>query len=139
VDDDALADEYNELALDAGSTRLVVDGFAKPARRKVGFDGIFPGEGKLGPALASLSLDRAMFLGLNSFILEVLDFVSLSWAGPMLGLLNECCGRPGEGRGLLPFGNATFAAVVAASLLPPTDPLLYANPKPVTVPVDSKF
>jgi hypothetical protein len=37
-------------------------------------------------------------------------------------------GKPGEGSGLLPFGNATFAAAVAANLLPPSVPFEYGSP-----------
>ena len=127
VDVEALADEYRELALELESTRLVVDAFGKPLRRKLAVEGVLLGEGIPGSALPSFSFDRTMFLGLNNFIFEVLDFGSLSGGGPG-GKLLRMGGRPGEGSGLLPFGNATFAAVVAASLFPPTLPLLYPSP-----------
>lgn len=102
----------------------MVDAFAKPVLKKFEFDGVLPGEGSAGNALDSLSLSlvRAMFLGLNNFIFEVFAFGSLSGGGPSARLLVG--GNPGEGSGLLPLGKATFAAVVAANLLPPTVPLL---------------
>lgn len=127
VDVDALAEEYSELAFELGSTKLVVDALGKPLRRKLAVAGVLPGDGMVGVDLPSFSFERTIFLGLNSFIFEVLLFGSLS--GGRLGeKLPRWGGSPGEGSGLLPFGNATFAAVVAASLLPPTVPLLYASP-----------
>lgn len=100
-----------------------MDALGKPPLRKFGLEGVLPGEGNAGRALASLSLDRAIFLGLNNFIFEVFAFGSLSGGGPSARLLAGG-GTPGDGNGLLPLGNATLAAVVAASLLPPTVPLL---------------
>ena len=129
VEVEAFAEEYRELMLAVGSTRLVVDAFANPLRRNVAVDGVLPGDGAPGKALPSFSFDRTMFLGLaNSFILEVLDFGSLSGAGAgARPRLLAGGGMPGDGNGLLPFGKATLAAVVAASLLPPTEPLLYCR------------
>jgi hypothetical protein len=70
-------------------------------------EGVFPGEGTLGNGLLSLSFDKTMFLGFaaKSFILEVLDFGSLSGAGagPRARLLSGG-GMPGDGRGFLPLG-----------------------------------
>lgn len=122
VDVDAFAEEYNELAAELGSTRLVVEAFAKPLRRKFDVVGVFPGDVILGPALVSFSLVKLIFLGLKSFILEVFCFGSLSGGGPIGSVLGGG-GAFGEGSGLLPLGNAAFAAVVAASLFPPTEPL----------------
>ena len=129
VEVEAFAEEYMELAADIGSTRLVVEAFAKPGRRKFDVEGVFPGEGKAGGALLSLSLESAMFFGLKSFIFELLLLGSLSGGGPSVKFDGSGGGgTPGENRGLLPLGNATLAAVVAASLLPPTVPLLYESP-----------
>lgn len=102
-----------------------MEAFANPLRRNVAVDGVFPGDGMAGANLLSFSLDRTIFFGFaNSFIREVFDFGSLSGTGPRL-IVFAGGGRPGDGRGLLPLGNATFAAVVAANLLPPTEPLMY--------------
>lgn len=96
-----------------------------------------PGEGILGAILLSFSLDRLIFFGFEkSFILELLLFASFSPAtgtgsGGGTGALGELCctgGRLGEGSGLLPVGKTTFAAVVAASLFPPTVPFAYDKP-----------
>jgi hypothetical protein len=69
-----------------------------------------------------------MFLGFeNSFIFELLLFVSLSKGGRG-GVLLNCNGggisTPGDGIGVLVVGKAAFAALVAARRLPPTVPLL---------------
>jgi len=69
-----------------------------------------------------------MFFGFeNSFIFELLLFVSLSNGGRG-GVLLNCSGggnnTPGDGIGVLAFGKAAFAALVAARRLPPTVPLL---------------
>lgn len=123
VDVEALPEEYNELALDTVSKRLVFEVLGKPPRRNVAVEGVFPGEGNAGGALPSFSLDRVIFLGLNNFILDDLALGSLSGGATGLKLAGSG-GAPGEGNGDLPFGKATFAAVVAANLLPPTEPLL---------------
>lgn len=124
VDVDAFADEYIEFALEPGSSKLVVDAFAKPLRSKVELKLLLPGDGAPGGTLPSLSLDKLMVFGLeNSFIFELLLFGSLSGIGA--GICMDCEARAfGDGSGLLPFGKAAFAAVAAASLFPPTVPLL---------------
>ncbi len=76
----------------------------------------------LGATLLSLSFDSPMLLGFeNNFILELFDFGSFS-GGAVGGGIDCEGGIPGEGRGLLPFGNAALAAVAAASLFPPSVP-----------------
>jgi len=129
VEVDAFADEYSELALDAGSTKLVVEALANPLRSRLELMLPLPGEGAPGATLLSLSFDKLMFLGLeNSFILEPLLLGSLSGGG---GIIADACiaaNEFGEGSGLLPLGKAAFAAVAAASLLPPSVPLLYGRP-----------
>jgi len=79
----------------------------------------------------SFSFDNVMVLGFEkSFILELLLLGSLSEDGGTGGLLGGSKGgtTPGDGIGLLPFGKAALAALVAARRLPPTVPLLYVRP-----------
>lgn len=128
VDVEAFADEYNELPVDPGSARLVVDWFANPVRRS-GLRLFLPGEGIAGGTLLSFSLDRPILFGLEkSFIFELFDLDSFSAGGRGGGGIDCDAGIPGEGSGLLPLGNATLAAVVATSLLPPSDPFEYDRP-----------
>ena len=80
---------------------------------------LLPGDGIPGATLTPLSLVSVIFLGLEKrFIFELLLFDSFSGGGPM-GWPDGGAIEFGEGSGLLPFGNATFAAVAATSLLPP--------------------
>ena len=76
-----------------------------------------PGEGIAGATLLSFSFERLILLGLEkSFIFELFDFGSFSGGGPGFWIAVGG-GIPGEGSGLLPLGNAAFAAVAAASKL----------------------
>ena len=109
--------------LGPGLSKLVVDALAKFCPSKLDL-----GDGTPGATLLSLSFDSPRFLGLEkSFIFELLALGSFSGGKPGGGAIGKG-GAPGDGRGLLPFGNATFAAVAAASLLPPSVPLWYCNP-----------
>lgn len=130
VEVEAFAAEYMELALDSGPARLVVDWFANPVRSRLELIEPLPGDGILGAILLSLSFDKVIFFGLEkSFIFELFAFGSLSGRGPGGGGGIICCGgAPGDGNGLLPLGYAAFAALAAASRLPPTVPLEYVKP-----------
>ncbi len=115
-----------------GSTRLVVEAFANPFRSRPELSPPLPGEGMGGGTLLSFSLDSPRFFGLeNSFIFELFGLGSFSGGGPggwKDGGGGGGGGTPGDGSGALPFGKATFAAVAAASLLPPSVPLEYGRP-----------
>jgi len=100
----------------------VVDILAKPVLDS-GLRLSFPGDGRAGCTLLSFSFDRPILFGFeNSFIFELFAFGSDGRGGG--GIACEAK-RPGEGKGLLPFGKAALAALVAASLLPPTVPFEY--------------
>jgi len=118
-----------EFALELmGSTRLVVDALAKPLCSSLELRLPLPGEGMGGATLPSLSLDRLIVFGFEkSFIFELLGFGSFSGGGP--GACIACGGcRFGEGKGDLPFGKATLAAVAAAKCRPPSEPFEYGKP-----------
>jgi hypothetical protein len=82
VDVETLALAYSEVEVEAGSTKLLVDEFAKPLRSTCAPIADLLGDCDPGAVFVSLSFDSVIVLGFeNSFILELLLFGSLSEGG----------------------------------------------------------